>query len=278
METTPTRRQMISVVGVGGISLLAGCGGSGGEDESGGEQAAINEVALEAADSGDGDVLTVTLSTADGVDSLSLATAEGDELGTASVDGSTTVDLYTFESGPSDSYEITALDSSGSQIDQREWQPPSNVVIEEVSVERVEDFRQITIDVRNDAENSITATRAYVAGGFPLEVVSDGGDEDIVGRIAGLGGEKELPAGETTTIVMAVDAEQSAGAEGRLLNPQSGGCPGADEESIRAIELTIEFNSEPAKQIQVDVQFGGEYRAYYPYGCESVDIADWEEI
>jgi hypothetical protein len=269
---------MILVTGVGGISLLAGCGGSGGGDGSADEQAAIDEVTLRSAESDGGDILTVTLSTADGVNSLSLATADGDELGTASVDGSTTIDLYTFESGPSDSYEITALDSSGSQIDQREWQPPSDVAIEEVSVERVEDFRRITIDVRNDAESSITATRAYVTDGFPLEVVSDGGNEDIVGRIAGLGSEEELPAGETKTIVMTVDAVQSAGSEGRLLNPQSGGCPGADEESIRVIELTIEFSSEPAKQIQVDVQFGGEYRAYYPYGCESVNIADWEEI
>lgn len=276
--TKPTRRQMISVTGVGGVCLLAGCGGSGGESESTGERAAISEVALESAGSGDGDVLTVTLTTVEGVDSLSLATADGDELGTASVSGSTTIRLYTFESRPSDSYKITALDGSGSQIDQLEWEPPSNVVIEEVSVERIEDFRQITIDVRNDGGSSITATRAYVSGGFPVENISDGGDEDIVGRIADLGGEKKLPAGETTTIAMSVNAEQSAGAKGRLLNPQSGACPGSGEESIRVIELVIEFDSEPTKQIQVDVQFGGKYRSYYPYGCESVDIDDWEEI
>ena len=206
MDTTPTRRKTIVAAGVGGLSLLAGCGGSSGSDESGG----------------------------------------GGE-----------------------------TNSSDADADE---EPTSNIVVENVAVTRAdEDFRQLTIDFRNNAETEVTATDAYVTSGFPMDIET-GSNEDTVGSISSLGSEKGLPAGETTTVVMEVTAVQSAGAQERLLAPDGLNCPGTDNEAVRNITLVTEFNSEPTKTVQIGVQFGGEYRSYYPYGCEVVSVDSWEEV
>lgn len=265
-----TRRDILTTLSASTVVLLAGCSGNtGSTDTSGGNQDVLAET--DWSNTADGNSLQIQLNDPTTVSQITLSIPGGDQVATASVDGSEQVELTDF-TVKDQAYEIAAVDAEGETIDTIEWSPPSQIVIEDITVRRQDDFRRLTFDLRNEASSAATATDAYVQNGFPLETVS--GADERIGSIADLGSEKTLPPGETTTVYMETTAEASVAGEDRLLDPDSE-C-GGDEGTVKQIGAVLEFADQPDKVIKIDLEYGGTYRDFYPYGCEVVNVDKWE--
>lgn len=275
---TTTRRKTLSLIGIGTIAAIAGCSDANGSEQT----AVLGDVERTETDGGEA-ALQVRLESTAEMSTVELTAGET-TVDTQSVDSDTTaVELTPSESEFIDrTYEITALDAAEETVDSVEWSPSSTIIVEDVSVSRRyehagENFRRISVDLRNTGDSPAEAIDAYVQEGFPLSRIGEGTTTlDRVGRIRDTGEQRDIDPGEEVDLVIVSDTAGGT-AEDRILDPGPP-CGEGGEPTSETIEVRIEFADELDKILSIDIDFDGEHRNFSPFGCETINVAEWEKV